>query len=92
MNILFDQAIKTVLDLNFCATFNVLADIMPLAAKLRPHLEDFEFFLRSPLVASHIRVDDVDPAFATLTWLPGAPRADSLVELLCNASPLFRLT
>jgi len=89
--ILFDQAIKTVLYLDFSAALNVLADIVPFATKLRPHLQDLELFLHGPLVASHIRIDDIDPALTALTWLPRAPRANSLVELLSDASPLLWL-
>ena len=64
---------------------------MPLAAVLFPQLENFVLFFGGPLVSSHVRIDDIDPALATLPGFSLAALADCLVEFLGDASPLFRL-
>ena len=86
-----DEAVESVFDLNFSSPFHQQADLMPLAAMLFPQLENFVLFLRGPLVPAHVRIDDIDPALAALPGFPLAALADSLIELLGDARPLFRL-
>lgn len=65
---------------------------MPLAAKLSPELENLVLLVDGPFVASHIWIDDIDPALTALSWLPLASWADSFVELFSDASPLLWLS
>ena len=64
---------------------------MPLTAQLLPELEDIELLLSSPLVTAHARINHINPALTTLTWLTRAALANHLVEFLCNAGPLLWL-
>ena len=86
-----DQAIETILDLDLGASLDQQANLMPFASVLFPELEDFVLFLGSPFVATHIRINDVDPSFAALTRFSLTPLTNSLVEFLCDAGPLFWL-
>jgi len=77
--------------LYLCASVDLQAYFVPLAAQFLPQLEDFVFFLDGPFVASHVRVDHVDPSLAALARLAVAARSDRLVKLFGDARPLFWL-
>ena len=65
---------------------------MPLATVLLPELENFVFFLRGPLVAANVRIDNIDPSFAALAWLTGTTSPHNLVKFFGNACPLLWLS
>ena len=64
---------------------------MPLASEFFPELEDAVFFFDGPFIASHTRVNDVDPALTTLPRFPVAAWTHRLVEFFSDASPLLGL-
>lgn len=64
---------------------------MPLASEFFPELEDAIFFFDGPFVASHTRIDDVDPALTTLPRFPMATWSHRLVEFFSDTSPLLGL-
>ena len=86
-----DQAIETILDLDLGASLDQQAYLMPFAPVLFPELEDFVLFLRGPFVATHVRINDIDPPFAALARLPLTALSDGLIELFGDACPLFWL-
>lgn len=57
-----------------------------------PKFEDLVLLLRCPLIPAHVRIDHIDPAFATLSGLSLTSRSNSLVELFSNPRPFLRLT
>ena len=86
-----DQAIETIFDLDLSASLDKQAYLMPFASMLFPELEDLVLFLGRPLVATHVRINDVDPPLATLARLPLTALTDGLIELFGDARPLFWL-
>lgn len=89
--IFLHQAVESIFNLNLSAAFDLKTYLVPFAPHLLPEFEDFELLLHRPLVSFHVRVNHVDPPLATLPRFPVATPTHSLVELLCDPSPLFRL-
>jgi len=91
LRVFFYQAVETVLYLNLSAAFDLKTNLVPLATELFPELENFALLLGGPLIAAHVRIDHIDPAFATLARFTVTAWPNCPIEFLCDARPLLRL-
>ena len=90
-SVLFDQAVEPVFHLNLRSALDLKTNFVPLVSHHDPQLENLRVFLNGPFSAFHARVNNVDPAFATLPWLTPRFWSHQLVEFFSNASPFFWL-
>lgn len=86
-----DNAIKSILDLNFCAAVHLHRYLVPLRAHLEPEHQDLQVFLKSPLATLDLWVDSVYPSLTALSWRPLVVGTHSAIEFICNSGPFLRL-